>query len=153
MAVSVMVAIRDRFSGRILEWYVATQLLMWGLVLLWPGSSYAISPTFFTGFGVDEDTLGAIMLGLAVIRIGALIVNGAVPDITPLVRAGGAVLGCGVWYFISAKFAASGSISVWIAAWPMACFAEFINMYRAARDARVGLHRAQIKRAHGGSGS
>jgi hypothetical protein len=47
---------------------------------------------------------------------------------------------------------ASGYISTWIAAWPMACVAEFINLYRASQDARVGVRKAtSMKRAtHGG---
>lgn len=150
MTVSVLVAIRDRFSGRILEWYVAAQLLMWGLVLLAPGDSFAGSVAF-DHFGIAEDNLGLIMLGLGVIRIGALIVNGAVPNVTPFFRLGGAFLGCGVWFFISLKFGEAGHISTWIAAWPMAFIAEFVNIYRASQDARVGVHKVNsLKRAHSG---
>jgi hypothetical protein len=151
MAVSVLVAIRDRFSGRILEWYVAAQLLMWGLILLAPNDVF--TPTSaFSGFHIPEETLGLAMLAMGVIRIGALIINGAVPNVTPFFRIGGAFLGCGVWFYISMNLFASGYISTWIAAWPMACVAEFINLYRASQDARVGVRKAtSMKRAtHGG---
>ena len=154
MAVSVLVAIRARFSGRILEWYVAAQLLLWGLILLAPFDTFTAT-NLFAGFEVSENALGAAMLLMGLIRIGALIVNGAVPNVTPFFRIGGAFLGCGVWFYISMNLAASGHISTWIAAWPMACIAEFINLYRASQDARVGVRRATgMKRAtaHGGRG-
>lgn len=152
MGVSVLVAIRDRFSGRILEWYVAAQLLMWGIILLSPEDSFAQSVAF-ASFHIGQNTLGQIMLAVGVIRIGALIVNGAVPNVTPFFRIGGAFLGCGVWFYISLNFFASGHIGVWIAAWPMAFVAEFVNMFRASQDARVGIHQAYLtKRALGGRG-
>lgn len=151
MAVSVIVGIRDKFLDRILEWYVAVQLLMWGLVLIAPEQSFAFTPAFFANFPVSEDVLGPLMLGLGLVRVGALIINGAIPGITPFVRMFGAFIGCGVWYFISVYFAETGQVSVWIAAWPMAFLAEFVNMYRSAQDARVGVHRARLKRARGGT--
>lgn len=152
MTVSVLVAIRDRFSGRILEWYVAAQLLMWGMILLAPEESFKTS-VVFVNFGVSEQLTGQIMLAVGVVRMGALIVNGAVPHVTPFVRLGGAWIGCGVWFYISVKFAEAGHISTWIAAWPMACLAEFVNMYRASQDARVGVSKVNsMQRAHGGRG-
>lgn len=152
MNVSVIVAVaKERFAGRILEWYVAAQLLMWGLVLIAPEQSFSFTPTFFVYFPVSEDVLGPLMLGLGLVRLAALIINGAIPGITPLIRVSGAFLGCGVWYLISIYFAETGQVSVWIAAWPMAFFAEFVNMYRSAQDARIGIHRARLKRARGGT--
>lgn len=148
MSISVLVSIQHRFAGRILEWYVATQLLMWGIILLAPAESFTASGAF-ADFPIPEERFGIIMLLLGIIRLGALIVNGAVPNVTPLVRVGGAFLGCGVWFYISMNLSASGHLGTWIAAWPLAFIAEFINMNRAAKDARVGLGRHMYMRAHG----
>lgn len=154
MGVSVLVAIKHRFSGRILEWYVAAQLFLWGVILLAPSDVFS-SSSAFAGFRLSENELGVLMLTMGVIRIGALIVNGAVPNVTPFFRVGGAFLGCGVWFYISMNLFASGHISTWIAAWPMAFIAEFVNLYRASQDARVGVHKASAMKkaaAHGGRG-
>lgn len=155
MSVSVLVQIKERFSGRILEWYVATQLFCWGLVLIAPdaGLSDPVADVF-ASVGFNEWRLGLAMLAIGVIRLMALIINGAVPNVTPFVRIGGAFLGCGVWYFISLGLLMAslreGHFGVWVAAWPFACIAEFINMFRAAQDARVGVRKAKMKVTHGG---
>lgn len=157
MALSVLVEIRDRFSGRILEWYVAVQLFGWGLILLAPSSGLSEpAAAAFAMVGLSESALGFAMLFIGVVRLAALIVNGAVPNVTPFVRIAGAFLGCGVWYFISlGLFTAAlgqGHFGTWVVAWPLACIAEFINIFRAAQDARVGVRRAKARTAHGRRG-
>mgnify|MGYP001549081981 CR=1 FL=1 len=133
MTVSVLVQIRERFSGRILEWYVAAQLLLWGVILLAPEQAMSeASSRAFAQAGFSEDRLGTLMLLLGAVRFCALIVNGAVPNVTPFVRIGGAYIGCGIWFFISVNLFTTGHVGTWIAAWPMAFIAEFINIYRAS---------------------
>lgn len=145
MQLIALVGIRHRFEGRILEWYVAAQLLVWGLVLLLPANTFADGSSFIA-FQIDENTLAWLMLSLGVVRIVALVINGSLPEVTPLVRLGGAFLGAGVWFYISLEFAGSGFVGTWIAAWPMAFIAEFINMYRAAQHAQRGLTKVKGQR-------
>ena len=145
MQLVALVGIKHRFEGRILEWYVASQLLLWGLILLLPENTFAGSEDFIA-FQVNEDTLAWFMLALGVVRIAALIINGTLPGVTPLVRLSGAFIGAGVWFYISLEFAGSGFVGTWIAAWPMAFIAEFINIYRSAQHARIGWAKAQGQR-------
>jgi hypothetical protein len=143
----IFVKIKERFQNRIMEWYVAAQLLIWGIVLLSPINVFAAAPIFFKGFAaIGEDGLGFIMTGLGLIRIVALIINGAVPNVTPLIRLAGAFIGCGVWFLISSEYWLNAPLGIWVAAWPMAFLSEFITMYRAAQDMRIGLKKAALNK-------
>lgn len=128
---------------RFMELYVTMQLLLWGIILVLPMDTFSTSITFrVLASVIKEETLGVLMIVLGVLRLTALLVNGMIPRFTPLVRIGGAFIGCFVWFFISVSFAESGVISTWIAAWPLAFFAEFRNLYKAARDLRLAYDRS-----------
>lgn len=136
MSVSVMVRIQHKFGPRILEWYLAIQLCLWGLIILLPQETFAEAR--YVGFGfLPEPVWGTGVLMLGVIRVGALIVNGSVPNVTPWIRVFGAYLGALVFTVITLAHASSGLVGLWIAAWPIAAVGEWVNTYRAARDARA----------------
>ena len=142
MTVNLWTKIVSHVHPRFMEWYVAIQLLMWGIILLGPSDVYTSGHAFdVLARLISEESLGVIMFVLGSIRVLALIVNGSVPRLTPIVRIVGAFIGCFVWFCISVSFAESGVFSTWIAAWPMAFIAEFANLYRGARDARRAYDR------------
>lgn len=135
---SLYLQLRHRFHSRRTEWTAAFQSVIWGLVLLGPTDTFAGSAAFAVfREHIDENLLGWAMLTFGVARLGGLFINGARKQITPWIRVATAVIGCGVFTFISLSFAASGVWSTWLAAWPVLAFTELLNIHSAMRDARV----------------
>lgn len=132
------VQIAHKFHQRRTEWVAGFQCLLWGMVLLFPGSVYASSQSFSVlAQLIPEEVFGWLMVVVGGGRIIGLIINGARGKITPWVRLVSAFLGCGMFTAISLGFASSGVVSVWIAAWPVLAIVELMNMHDAARDARI----------------
>lgn len=134
---SVFVRIKEKFRLRLAEWVLAVQLFTWGVVLLLPSVTFEGKAFAVTKDIVDENVLGVIMLIIGTVRLGGLIINGALINVTPWVRMIGAIAGFMVFTMISVSLAMSGVVSTWIAAWPVAAFAELINVFRAAQDANA----------------
>ncbi|MDR3473309.1 MAG: hypothetical protein P4M09_16745 [Devosia sp.] len=134
---SLYVRISHRFHSRRTEWTAGVQSVIWGLVLLAPGNVFDF-PAFIIFRGlIDERLMGWGMVGLGVLRLIGLIVNGARKEVTPWIRVGTAFLGCGVFTSISMGLAASGVWSTWLAAWPVLAVTELFNIHGAMRDAKV----------------
>ena len=131
------IRLQHQFRLRRTEWVAAVQMLLWGMVLLLPNEVFA-SPSFalFSSFA-DETTWGVVAFVLGVLRLTGLIVNGARRKVTPWVRLLTALAGCGFFTAVTLCFAASGNMSTWLAAWPVAAVVEVFNIYDTARDARA----------------
>lgn len=133
----IWIRIRHRFGPRMTEWMLAAITALWGAVLLLPadtfdGPAYSFMRAIFFG---REDLLGAIMLALGMIRIGGLIVNGARREVTPWIRMVSAAIGFLIFVGISTGFALSGSVSTWLAVYPVFAVIEAVNVFRASHDA------------------
>ncbi|NTH50468.1 hypothetical protein G6L09_05700 [Agrobacterium rhizogenes] len=130
------IRIKHRFGPRMMEWFLAAHMTIWGLV-----------PTFnqdlfhqdaFVGFamavGHNEATVGAVMIGFGLLRFIALVINGARKDVTPHIRQFSAGIGFLIWAGITYCYASSNFISTWLAIYPLFAIGELVNIHRAARD-------------------
>lgn len=137
----------EHFGARRAEWIAAAQACVFGTVLLGPGDVFD-SNSVFSGMRhlLSEEALGWTMMALGAARLLGLAVNGHRKKVTPWVRLTTALIGCGIFSFISLTFAASGVWSIWLAAWPFVVVNEFFNVDAATRDARREHGRSSLDR-------
>ncbi|MDR6703002.1 hypothetical protein [Agrobacterium tumefaciens] len=129
------VRIQHRFGPRMMEWFMAGHLMLFGYVLLLPSQTF--NQPAFMGFNEivpSENFLGWIMFTTGCLRIIGLVINGARKNVTPQIRQISAAAGCLIWSGIAYAFASSGVISTWIAIYPLFSIGELINIHRAAHD-------------------
>lgn len=131
----IWIRIRHRFGPRMMEWFMAGHLMLFGYVLLLPSQTFN-QPAFmgFTEIVPSEDFLGWVMFVMGCLRIIGLVINGARKNVTPQIRQFSAAAGCLIWSGIAYAFASSGVISTWIAIYPLFAIGELINIHRAAHD-------------------
>lgn len=130
----IWIRVKHRFGPRMMEWFMAGHLIMFGYVLLLPSETFN-QPAFqaFRDF-VTEDFLGWSMLLIGCLRIIGLVINGARKSVTPQIRQFSAGVGCFIWSLICYGFASSDIVSTWIAIYPLFAIGELVNINRAARD-------------------
>lgn len=130
----IWIRVKHRFGPRMMEWFMAGHLIMFGSVLLLPSETFN-QPAFqaFRNF-VTEDFLGWAMLLIGCLRIIGLVINGARKNVTPQIRQFSAGVGCLIWSIICYGFASSDIVSTWIAIYPLFAIGELVNINRAARD-------------------
>lgn len=126
------------FGIRFPEWVGSLQAILVGLGLLHPFPAFENSQALAIFASIaSEEVWGIAILALGLARFTSLVINGRRKKITPWVRLASAALSCGVWTGLSIGLFASGVVSTWWGAWPIAAFVEVINLYRASHDARV----------------
>lgn len=132
---AMWIRIRHRFGPRMMEWFMAGHLILFGYVLLLPSQTFN-QPAFsaFTALVPSETFLGWFMFVVGCLRIIGLVVNGARKNVTPQIRQVSAAIGCFIWAGISYGFASSGVISTWLAIYPLFAIGELVNINRAAHD-------------------
>lgn len=137
----MVVRIAHRFQQRFHEWVAAVQIMLWGVVLLLPGSTFDYGPYMDFGRMASENSWGFFMLFIGLARIGGLIVNGARQDITPWIRATGAVFGFLIFGVLSLKMAVpvfrGYAIPAELAIYPPMAIAELVAFFYSLRDAKA----------------
>lgn len=135
MGPGIWIRIQHRFGPRMMEWFMAAHMIMFGWVLLLPSDTFN-QPAFmsFRQLVPSESFLGGIMFAIGCLRIIGLIVNGARKKVTPQIRQFSAGAGCLIWFGISYGFYDSNVISTWLAIYPLFGIAELVNIHRAAHD-------------------
>lgn len=145
----VIVRFQKTFPIRVSEWALATILFNFGMVvLLNPG--ILEEKVNFAGLIVmmSERGWGVSCTALALIRLGALAVNGAWRP-TPHIRAVAAFATMVVWMLISFALANSRFPSIGLSTYPIFLLLDMYNVYRAASDARIADQNARLgKPAH-----
>lgn len=124
------------FGPRFPEWVGSLQAIFVGLGLLHPYHAFQSEALAMFRF-IPEEIWGISILILGLARFTSLVINGRRKQITPWVRLGAAALTFGLWTGFSIGLFSSGVVSTWWGAWPVAALVEFVNLYRAAYDARV----------------
>lgn len=138
----IFLRVAHRFRQRNIEWLAAVQIMGWGVVLLQDGDTFGASATYiqFAKMGT-EDQWGYFMFFAGFGRLLGLIVNGARQDITPWIRAIGAILGFFIFGIISL-----GILTAWyngqapstgFAIYPPAMVAELVSLYYSLKDAKA----------------
>ena len=122
---------------RSVEWMLALLMVAWGLALLAPMDTFA-SPVYrYLAALAPEEVWGAFSVGIGASRMVALYVNGAWRR-TPLIRAGGAVLGV-VWWITLGFLVAFGTqgqpFPAGLAFYPVCIAFEALSCFRSGFDA------------------
>lgn len=131
----IWIRIRHRFGPRMMEWFMAGHMMLFGCILLLPTQTFN-QPAFmaFTRLVPSEDFLGLVMLMIGCLRIIGLVINGARQKVTPQIRQFSAGVGCMIWTGICYGFASSDVVSTWLAIYPLFAVGELVNIHRASRD-------------------
>lgn len=79
-----------------LEMMLATMMLTCGIILLWPGETFALPHYSIMRRVVDEQWGGALLAGVGTARWVAILKNGHA-KYGPIWRVGGCMIGCGFW--------------------------------------------------------
>jgi hypothetical protein len=129
------VRILERFGPRMMEWFMAGHMILFGYVLLLPAETFN-QPAFwsFRDLVPSEDFLGWFMALVGCVRVIGLVINGARERVTPQIRQISAGIGCIIWSGICYGFASSDVVSTWLAIYPLFALGELVNIHRAARD-------------------
>ncbi len=131
---SIYVRIKHRFGPRLSEWFVATVMLLWGLVLLLPSDSL-VGPSWVTLRALlPESGWGLLMALLGLARLGGLVVNGARKTVTPWIRVVSAGCGFLLWSGVSFALGFSSVVSTGLAVYPAIAVLELFNIHRASHD-------------------
>lgn len=123
-------------TDRVCEWLLACLMLAWGIGLMLPGNTMELYNYRYLGAIAPEIVWTAWSLAIALIRLGALYVNGSHYR-TPLVRAGCSMLGIIWWLVLGALFyvgTRGGPVPAALLWYPVLCGFEGYSVYRSAKD-------------------
>lgn len=92
--------------GRALEWLTSLALLAFAVTLAAPGDTLEANPSFagFVDMGLDEAMVALPISWIAGMRMAGLYINGAWRR-SPILRMVGAIVGAGIFAFLSTMFA------------------------------------------------
>lgn len=135
---------RDLLNGRMAEWLTATVTLAIALTLALPGDTLLVGRAFraLADLGVTEMSLAIPTAAIGAARMAALYVNGQWRR-TPSIRMAGAMLGAGMFGFLSvgtmAPYLTGSTPAPTIVASILAVLAAFdiIAAYRSSHDAKL----------------
>ncbi|SER57333.1 hypothetical protein SAMN03159406_00524 [Rhizobium sp. NFR03] len=131
----IWIRIQHRFGPRNMEWFSGAVTTTFGVIVL-VGDDLFSQPSWagFRDFFGTQSLFGTIMLILGMLRLIALLINGAKKKVTPQIRQVAAGFGLVIWFGVCAGFYSSGVISTWAAIYPWLVIAELTNIHRAAHD-------------------
>lgn len=142
----MLISLHEHFRVRATDWLLSAILFSWGLNILAMKPEVWSLP-IYSGLAsiAPQQTWSIYAIGLGLVRIGALFVNGAIQR-SPHARMIGAFLAIFIWVQISLGLIASNASGDGVSIFPWLAFADAFNCYRAARDARESDHKAQQRR-------
>ena len=155
--VRLISGVTTHFPARGTEWFTALILLNIGWTLSLEGSTFAGSPRIWAPLAeiASEGTWAAICLTIAVLRIGALFVNGTFSSFafSPHIRVATSFLACFVWYRLATGMSAAGINSTGAGTYAICGAFELWNIYWAASNAKqADVVRRILKHRDGGDG-
>jgi hypothetical protein len=142
----MLISLHEHFPVRVTDWLLSAMLFSWGGRVLFMDPAVWALPTY-SGLNdlADQYTWGAVALCLGLMRLGALVVNGAVRP-SPHLRLAGAFLAIFIWVQLSLGMMFSETTGAEVSIIPFLAFADMFNVYRAAQDARVADTKAKQRR-------
>jgi hypothetical protein len=149
----LLVKFSKTFPIRVTEWLLAGILLSWSIVC-WNLTDADWTSSIYVGLSriAAHETWAFFAFWIAVVRLGALTINGAWRP-SPHFRAACAFLACFMWLQISLGLMISDGRSMGIAIYPWLLLADIYNVFRASHDARLSDDRARAARRAGASES
>jgi hypothetical protein len=150
MFIRIVTGIRDHFESRVTEWIMGASITWYGLRLVGPENAWS-NPEAWAGMTriMSEDAWGWVCIGLGLIRLVALVINGtfantAYSRFSPHVRGVSAVLGAGFWFmvFLSVSVASTSGSGIYQLPLVLDCWCVYhafrdTGRARAARDGRT----------------
>jgi hypothetical protein len=124
---------RQAFRQRLSEWAFALVMLMYGIVLVWPGASFDHAGYGIIKVLISENLLGWALFAGGFIRCVVLASNGVVWQMYGL-RAFMAWSSMIVWMLLAVGFAESGTIGIPLAVFPVLCVFDCFNARKATED-------------------
>lgn len=134
---TIIVRMPHIFGPRWSEWVGTMASIGAGVGLLHPYPAFD-SPSFANFTWAPEWLWGMSLLVVGLIRATGLIINGRRKRTTSWMRYWSAFFSFMIFFGFSIGLAGSGVMSTWPGAWPVFAVNEFVNMLRAAQDARLG---------------
>lgn len=127
----------------------------WGVALLWPGDSFGRSAAYADILRMQsEETWGAVLLLLAILRIAALIINGHAFEGSPAVRGVAAALTMAIWLQFGLAFAAVdatlGAITIGLPTTLVLAGVDLFCVSRSGLDF-ITARRARMRKGRAGS--
>lgn len=133
---SLYASVAHRFRLRLAEWHLAIAMFLAGLVLLLPGETFALDPYIVLRGLAAEDTWGWAMVGVGLVRMMVLGINGSLPRGSPHLRALFSGISAVMWTVLFTGYLSSHVMSLMIAVTGAAIVTEFVNIIRAAGRAK-----------------
>lgn len=148
----VIVKLTKSFPIRVMEWLLAGIMLSWSLVC-WNLRPDEWHQPIFSGLAAlaDQNTWAFMAFWIGVIRLAALMINGAWRP-SPHLRAAGAFLTCFMWLQLTLGLLGAEIRGVGIAIVPWLLLADIYNVFRASNDARLSDDRARAAQHAGAIG-
>lgn len=127
--------------GRALEWLTSFALLAFAMTLALPGDTLASSPSFmgFLDAGLDETAIAMPLSWIAAMRMAGLYINGAWRR-SPILRMVGAIIGAGVFGYLSVTFAIpyvvgqQPALTTGAGIYAVLCVFDLLAAYRTGAD-------------------
>lgn len=140
MYLRIVRGVTEHFRARASEWTLAAMLVLWGCIVYAPGDTFTTPAWTVMQLMMSETTWGLFALGIGVIRLVALIMNGTFRTtwygrLSPHVRAVMAGLSCFVWSQITLGLLLGGTISTGLAIYPLLLALDFYNVMSASGEA------------------
>jgi hypothetical protein len=137
-AQGMLVSLHDHFRIRVMDWLLSAILLSVGITILFLDPAVWALPVY-DGLSriAPQHVWAAVAIGLALARLLALFVNGAVRR-SPELRCAGAFLAIFIWVQLSLGLMLTiETTGLAVAVFPWLAFADMFNVYRAAGDIQV----------------
>jgi len=131
------------FRTRAIEWMLALVTLLWGIILLSPGTQFNSAAYRELSAWADETVWGWFCLILGLARLLALFVNGAL-RYSPIIRSSIAGVSFNFWIAVSLGFWDGGATTA-LAVYPM--FALFDFLLACLIGIEAGQVAAQMREA------
>jgi hypothetical protein len=143
----LIVHFQKTFRVRAAEWFLAGVVFLWGVVLIQPADTFALSHSYDElARWANEPTWAWFCLVGGGTRLAALAINGAARP-SPHVRAVFAALSAFFFAQISLGLALSGGVTTGLAVYPLAACFDIYNAMRAAEDAAQSDRKARDRDA------
>lgn len=152
MIIRIVTGIHRHLSERVAEWALAIMLLRFGWILIQPGDTFALSPTFAVMEAMAAEEVwgwGCFLIGI--VRVAALVINGTFWDTiysrySPHVRGITALISIFAWANIVYGMGMSGVQTTGNAVYPVLLFLDVWCVFHAFGDAKSADVRAHDER-------
>jgi hypothetical protein len=133
----LVVRFRETFRERMPEWALATGMVGWGLLTLASSHLFSQQPYFFPLLAImRQDAWGTLVLGIGIVRLLFLVINGAWRP-SAHIRAVGCALGTMLWASLFIAALNLTWLSPTTAIYAVLLALDMISLWFAAGDAKL----------------